>query len=53
MIDSAAEWFEERAAIMQFDGGKPRYEAEFDAFASCSPIAGGRDSEGPMTRTST
>lgn len=33
MSDSAEEWFEERAAIMQFDGGKPRYEAEFDAFA--------------------
>lgn len=33
MQDSAEEWFEERAAIMQFDGGKPRYEADFDAFA--------------------
>lgn len=32
-MDSAEEWFEERAAIMQFDGGKPRYEADFDAFA--------------------
>jgi hypothetical protein len=33
MSDSAEEWFEERAAIMQYDGGRSRHEAEFDAFA--------------------
>lgn len=32
-MDSMSEWWEERAAIMQFDGGMERNEAQYAAYA--------------------
>jgi len=37
------DWWEERAALMEYDGGLPREEAEFQAFESVRNVANVRN----------
>lgn len=37
--DWKLEWFEERAAILEYDAGYPRWEAENRARSECNTVA--------------